>query len=208
MSNSQVLRGLVVILLLVSWMPVHAGGVEDLQRFLDETQTLRAEFMQTVQSRSGRNPLQSFGRITLQKPGKFHWQIEKPFPQLMVSDGQKIWLYDPDLKQATHRKIDQALGSTPAALLIGGQTWQKYFRLKYLGKSDGLEWAEAIPKNTESGFTHIKLGFSGGELRVLETEDHFGQTTRLDLLRIERNPILPPNLFKFIPPSGIDVLSE
>lgn len=194
--------------LCISWaLPAEAGGVDRLQQFLADTQGFRADFVQTVLPRSGRAQQTSSGRMVLQKPGKFRWQIEKPFPQLMVGDGQKVWLYDPDLKQATHRKMDQALGSTPAALLAGGQSWQKAFTLKEQGEQDGLEWVEAIPKNTDSGFTRIKLGFAGAELRVLETQDHFGQTTRLNFLRIERNPQLPSDLFKFTPPAGVDVLA-
>lgn len=204
----RVLQGILAALCMaLSPLQAHAGGVERLQQFLADTQSLRADFVQTVLARSGRSPQQSSGRMALQKPGKFRWQIEKPFPQLMVGDGQKVWLYDPDLKQATHRKMDQALGSTPAALLVGGQSWQKAFTLKELGEQDGLEWVEATPKNTDSGFTRIKLGFAGAELRALETQDHFGQTTRLNFLRIERNPALPSDLFKFIPPAGVDVLA-
>lgn len=202
----------VVLIVLSAWVltpcaAAHAGGVERLQAFLVNTQSLRADFVQTVLPRSGRAQLSSSGRIALQRPGKFRWQIEKPFPQLMVGDGQKIWLYDPDLKQATHRKMDQAIGSTPAALLAGGRSWQKAFSLKELGEQEGLEWVEATPKNTDSGFTRIKLGFAGMELRVLETQDHFGQTTRLNFLRIEQNPNLPSDLFKFTPPAGVDVLA-
>lgn len=189
-----------------------AGGIERLQQFSRTTQSLRADFVQTVMPRAGRTPKQSSGRMALSKPGKFRWQIEKPYPQLMVGDGKTVWMYDPDLKQATRRRMDQTFGSTPAAFLAGGQSLDKTFTVRELGPEDGvqagLEWVEAVPRNSDGGFARMRLGFVGDELRMLEMLDNFGQTTRLNFLHIERNPAIAAEQFRFVPPAGVDVLGD
>ncbi|MEY2631799.1 MAG: hypothetical protein RIR00_453, partial [Pseudomonadota bacterium] len=96
----------------------HAGNsVETLRQFLDGAQTLKGEFAQTVLSRN--KSQHASGTLAIARPGKLRWDIQKPFPQLMVGDGEKFWIYDPELKQVTVRKLGQAIGSTPAALLAG-----------------------------------------------------------------------------------------
>lgn len=189
-----------------------AGGIDRLRQFVSETQTLRADFVQTVMPKAGRSPKQSNGRMAFSRPGKFRWQIEKPFPQLMVGDGKQVWMYDPDLKQATKRRMDQTVGGTPAAFLAGGKDLDKAFKLRDLGVTDGVqagfEWVEAIPRNSDGGFSAMRLGFVGTELRVLEMQDNFGQTTRLNFLHIERNPAIAADQFRFVPPPGVDVLGE
>lgn len=188
------------------------GGIERLAQFTREVKTLRADFVQTVLPKAGRTPKQSSGHMALSKPGKFRWQIEKPYPQLMVGDGKTVWMYDPDLKQATRRRMDQTFGGTPAAVLVGGQSLEKAFKLRNLGPNDGvsaeLEWVELLPRNSDSGFAKMQLGFVGDDLRTLEMLDNFGQTTRLNFLRIQRNPPISPDQFRFTPPAGVDVLSD
>ena len=208
----KLLRWMGVVCLL-SWMSLaNAGGVDQLNRFMVEVQSYRAGFEQTVITKNGRAPRQSSGQLAFQRPGKFRWQIEKPFPQLMVGDGKRVWLYDPDLQQVTKRKVDQAIGSTPAALLAGSQDLERAFVLKDAGAADGLEWVEATPKQNESGFSAIKLGFAvsqgQSQLRVMEMQDNFGQLTRLRFSKIETNPNIAADIFRFVPPPGVDVLGD
>lgn len=185
-----------------------AGAVEQVRHYLDSTRTLRADFSQTVVGKAGRKPQQSSGTLAISRPGKLRWEIQKPYPQLMVGDGDKFWIYDPELKQVTVRKMGQAIGSTPAALLSGSTDLEKNFALKEGGEADGLSWVEALPKSSDSGFEKVRLGFSGNELKAMELLDNFGQTTQVRFSRIERNPALPATLFKFTPPAGADVVGE
>lgn len=203
--KSNLVRSTAALLCLVTHA-AWAGGIEQLNRFLEETRTFQADFTQTITQKSGRVRQSSQGKLMLYRPGKFRWQVEKPFPQLMLGDGQRIWVYDPDLKQAIQRKADQAIGSTPAALLAGGKTLEQAFSLKNITAEDDLEWLEATPKNTDSGFQTVRLGFSGADLKVLEMLDNFGQNARVTFTRIERNPKLSDELFRFTPPPGVDVL--
>jgi len=203
---------LLAALLSASLLPAaaQAAGVAKLKSFLDGTRSFRAEFTQTVVAKNGRKPQNSTGLMMFQRPGKFRWQVEKPYPQLMVGDGEKFWIYDPELKQVTVKKMGKALGATPAALLAGdgSATLEKNFTLNEGGEKDGLEWAEATPKTTDSGFEKVRLGFAGDHLRAMELLDSFGQTTSLVFSRSERNPALAPGMFRFTPPPGADVAGE
>lgn len=185
-----------------------AGAVDKLHRFLETTRTLRADFAQIVVAKNGKKPQQSTGVMMILRPGKFRWQIAKPYEQLLVGDGEKVWIYDPDLRQVTVKKFDAALGSTPAALLVGGNAMDKNFTLREAGESEGLEWLEAVPKGSDSGFEKLRLGFAGGDLKAMELFDNFGQTTSLLFSHLERNPPIAPALFRFTPPVGVDVIGE
>ncbi len=202
-------------LLLVSHV-ASAGAIDRLHQFLDTTKTLRAAFTQIVIAKNGKRPQQSSGVMIFARPGKFRWQIEKPYSQLLVGDGDKVWMYDPELKQVTVKKVGNALGGTPAALLAGESggkgsgksTLEKDFTLREAGEREGLEWVEAIPKTQESGFEKLLLGFAGSDLKAMELFDNFGQTTSLYFTNIERNPAIAPSLLRFTPPAGVDVIGE
>lgn len=185
-----------------------AGAIDKLHRFLETTKTLRADFAQIVVAKNGKKPQQSAGQMMISRPGKFRWQIDKPYAQLLVGDGEKVWIYDEDLRQVSVKKFDAALGSTPAALLVGNNTLDKNFTLREAGEHDGLEWLEAVPKASDSGFEKLQLGFAGNDLKAMELADNFGQTTSLLFARIERNVSLAPSLFHFTPPAGVDVIGE
>ena len=196
----------VTIAFLPMW--VQAGGIDQLHSFLKNTKTMRADFDQSVVSRSGRKPLESSGVVAISRPGKLRWDIRKPFPQLVVGDGEKIWIHDPELQQVTVRKAGQAIGGSPAALLSGSNELERNFTLKEAGEAEGLNWVEATPKVSDSGFERVRLGFSGSDLKAMELLDSFGQTTLIHFSRLERNPALPAATFRFVPPAGVDVVGE
>src|SRR5574343_531102 len=189
-------------------MLAQAGAVDQLHDFLKSTRTLKADFAQMVVAKNGRKPQQSSGTVAISRPGKLRWEIQKPYPQLVVGDGEKIWIHDPELQQVTVRKAGQAIGGSPAALLSGSNELEKNFTLKESGEADGLAWVEAIPKATDSGFEKVRLGFAGSDLKAMELQDSFGQTTLIRFSKIERNPTLPAATFKFVPPAGVDVVGE
>lgn len=185
-----------------------AGAVDQLHQFLQNTKTLKAEFSQLVTARNGRKPQESSGWLAISRPDKLRWEIQKPYPQQVVGDGEKIWIYDPELKQVTVRKAGKAIGDSPAALLSGGNELEKKFTLKDVGESDGLAWVEAVPKTSDSGFEKIRLGFSGNDLKAMVLQDNFGQTTHIQFSRLERNLALPASTFRFVAPAGADVIGE
>ncbi len=186
----------------------HAGAIEQLRGFLNDTRSYKADFEQAVIARNGRKPQESSGTLAILRPGKLRWEILKPYPQLVVGDGERVWIHDPELQQVTIRKVGQAMGSSPAALLAGNNELEKNFTLREAGEADGLVWVEATPKNAESGFEKVRLGMAGRELKAMALYDNFGQTTHIRLLRAERNPSLAAGLFRFTPPAGSDVIGD
>ncbi len=200
---------LVIFVFIISVVPVaHAGSVDNLRAFVRESQTVRAQFSQTVLDRNGRSTSQAAGVMAFSRPGKFRWTYDKPYEQLIVGDGVKLWIYDKDLNQVTVRKLDEALGSSPAALLAGNNEIERFFSLKDVGNRDGLDWLEASPKSSDTMFAAVRMGFSGNTLKQMELKDSFGQTTIIRFEKLERNPKLPSDQFKFAPPKGADVIGE
>lgn len=187
---------------------VFADGIDSLKSFYQNTSSIRAQFHQTVVDGQGRKLQEVDGSMQLQRPGKFRWDYNKPYVQQIVGDGEKVWLYDPDLNQVTVRTISKALGSSPAALLAGGKDMDKAFDLKNEGRQDSLDWVQAIPKGKESGFDTIYIGFKADVLDQMELHDSFGHVTLLEFSKLERNPRLNVQTFKFTPPSGSDVVSD
>lgn len=204
MKIPQKLLSTAILLLLPAFS--HAGAIEQLRSFLNDTRSYQADFEQSVTARHGRQPQHSSGTVAILRPGKLRWEIRKPYPQLVVGDGEKIWIHDPELQQVTVRKAGQAIGGSPAALLAGSNELEKSFNLQEAGQRDGLHWVEATPKNQDSGFEKIRIGLQGKDMKVMELFDNFGQTTHIRLQRNERNPTLPATLFRFTPPPGSDVI--
>ncbi len=185
-----------------------AGAVDQLHQFLSGTRTLKADFSQMVIGKSSRKPQQSSGVVAISRPGKLRWEIQKPYPQLVVGDGEKIWIYDPELKQITVRKAGLAISGSPAALLAGSNELEKNFVLEEAGEAEGMDWVEATPKAGDSGFEKVRLGFAGKDLKAMELHDSFGQTTHIRFANLERNPVLPAATFRFTPPAGVDIVGE
>ena len=187
--------------------PVQATGLDQLKTFLETNRSARGVFTQTVIAKSGRKPQQSTGIFALQRPGKFRWSYEKPYQQLLVSDGNKLWSYDPELNQVAVKKLGSAFGASPAALLAG-QDLDKHFQLKEGLAADGVEFVEATPKSGDASFESVKIGFAANRPVSMEIHDSFGQVTVLRFTRFEANPSLPVGMFHFSAPGGADVVGE
>jgi len=184
-----------------------AASVDRFQSFLRTTQAAKADFQQKVFDKSGKLVQESRGNFSFLRPGRFRWTYVKP-PQLIVGDGERVWIHDSDLNQVTVRKAARVLGATPAALLAGASDLEKSFELVDAGNKDGLEWLEARPRQKESGFERIRLGLSATGVDAMELVDHFGQTTQLRFTNMVRNPQFDAGTFRFTPPKGVDVLGE
>ena len=186
----------------------HAGGVDRLKGFIAGAKTAEADFTQTVADKNGRVTQQASGRMAFARPGKFRWDYNKPYEQVIVGDGVKLWLYDTDLEQVTVKSLDDVIAGTPAALLAGDNAIEKYFALKDAGVADGLEWLDATPKTRDTSFERIRMGFKGDLLMQMELFDTFGQRTTLKLTKMVRNPAIPASRFTFTPPKGSDIIGE
>jgi outer membrane lipoprotein carrier protein len=204
----MLMRMLLLALLIAPAGGAAASGIEALRSFIAATASAQGEFKQKVFDRKRKLTQESSGTLAFQRPGKFRWTYAKPYAQLIVGDGVKVWVYDEDLNQVTVRRLDRALGSTPAALLAGSNDFERAFRVSEQGEKDGLEWVEAQPREKESNFETIRMGFGFSGLEIMELADSFGQTTVLKFTALRRNPKLNASLFTFVPPKGADVIGE
>ena len=191
---------------LLTWNTAFAGALEQLKAFSASTQNAKGEFSQRVVSRGSKVSPMSDGDFAFSKPGKFRWQIRQPYEQLIISDGQKLFMYDKDLSQVTVRPLTEAVSATPAALLFGQGDVEKLFTLKALPSRDGLDWLEAIPKSKDSTFLKFGIGFKDGLPEAMELHDALGQVTLLTFAKWVKNNLGPSELFKFTPPPGTDVI--
>lgn len=187
----------------------YAGpGMEALTHFFAESRGFSAEFEQSVFDEKMRGMQSSKGSMALQRPGLFRWEYRQPYEQLIIGDGQKIWIYDADLEQVTVKPQNRTLGDTPAQLLSSAEPLDKTFHINELGKQRDMEWVELIPLATDANFGTIRLGFRDQLLQQMEFQDNLGNSTLLEFSKVVRNPDLAPGTFTFTPPQGVDVVGQ
>ena len=179
-----------------------AGRLDD---YLSGLGTVSSRFEQRLFDEQRKLIERARGTVLIDRPGRFRFDYTDP-PQLIVGDGAKVWIHDPDLAQVTVRDVDTALGSTPAVLLTTGRPVEEQFRVEALDAGTGFDAFALEPKAEDASFTRIRLAFAGGELRRMELLDQFGQTTLITFTDVRRQPAVPPGAFTFTPPAGADVI--
>lgn len=186
-----------------------AGEAADrAQRYLDEVTSLSAHFSQTLIDPDGKTMQVSEGTLQLKRPGRFRWDYAPPNEQLVVADGRRLWLYDPQLEQVTVKTLDATLSSTPAMLLSGTGKLRDAYDVVREYEEDGLSWVELAPRESQGDFARVRLAFSGAELARMELTDNLDQVTRIELSDVKHNPALGDDVFAFEPPPGTDVVSD
>jgi len=203
-SVNSWLAALVVLLPISTF----ANGLDDFLSFNHDTKSATGRFEQRVMDRAGKVVDRGSGSFAFARPGKFRWVYEKPHPQTLVADGHKLWIYDPDLQQVTIKRMDQAISSTPAALLAGREDITSLFSLRDAGTANGLEWVEATPKTPDTGFDRVRLGLKDRQLAAMELFDQLGGHSSLRFVELKSNVPVPPDTFKFTPPKGADVIED
>lgn len=188
-----------------------AAALDQFKSFVSGTKSARGEFTQTQvrgKATTGKAAPASSGTFVFARPGKFVWTYQKPYEQLLQADGETLYIYDKDLNQVTTRKLGNALGSSPAAILFGSNDLEKNFTLSEAGARDGLEWLNATPKTKDTTFEQIAIGLKDGVPQAMELKDNFGQTTVLKFTSFQRNPSLGAQQFKFDVPKGAEVVNQ
>ena len=196
-----------VALLAAACATAQADAVDTLREFVRDVKTGQSTFTQVVTSADGTRKKTSSGDFEFARPNRFRFNYTKPFQQLIVADGVKVWIFDADLNQASSRRIAQAIGSTPAALLSGASL-EPEFMLSPEPSRDGLDWALATPRAKDGAFQSMRVGFRGKDLAAVEIVDSFGQRSRLDFQRFTANPPTAAERFRFVPPAGADVIEQ
>ncbi|MDX1657033.1 MAG: outer membrane lipoprotein chaperone LolA [Candidatus Competibacteraceae bacterium] len=200
----------VLVTVLLGWLlalPVMAAD-NQVQRYFQGLQSLSGDFVQQVFDADGRLLETSEGRMWMQRPGRFRWDYRTPFPQLVVADGERIWLYDQELEQVTVKPMDTAMGSTPLALLSGAAPIEEAFQVADRQRLEGLDWYRLTPRQAQPEFQALGVAFRGDRLAAIDLQDALGQVTRLTFQDLRRNTRLDPKLFDFTPPPGVDVLGD
>lgn len=202
------MRIVLALMFLLTCVTARAASIEMLKGLLQQTTSGKARFAQIVVDKNLKELQKATGTMQFVRPGRFRWEYDKPYEQTIVGDGARLWIYDKDLNQVTVRKLDKALGGSPAALLAGSNEIEKVYTLTNLGPQEGLDWLEAVPKSKDNTFERIRLGFSQTGLEAMELRDQFAQTTVIKFAGVERNPKIAPEVFRFTPPKGADVITD
>ncbi len=183
-------------------------GTDSLKRFFYKVDTFSANFDQVVLDEGLNRIEESSGRMLIKRPGRFRWDYDPPLEQIIVSDGNKVWIHDVELEQVTARPLADTLGGTPASVLAGKGNLSEHYSVRELGDFGRLSWVAMVPKNENSGFSELRIGFEHGRLRVMELVDGLGQTTRITFRDTEENPPITDAKFAFVPPMGVDVIDQ
>lgn len=211
MELKQVIKGLVVAGALALAGGAHASALEQFKAFVSGTKSAKGEFTQQQVKKAnatGKVAPNSSGTFVFARPGKFIWTYQKPYEQVLQADGDQLYIYDKDLNQVTIKKLGNALGSSPAAILFGSNDLEKNFTLSDAGARNGLEWLNAVPKAKDTAFELISIGLKDGVPQAMELKDNFGQTSVLTFKNFQRNPALGGQQFKFEVPKGADVFNQ
>jgi len=180
-------------------------GKKYLEDFLAKTQTLEASFQQTLRTHDGEVLQQTEGKFYLNRPGKFRWNYHSPYEQIIVSDGDRVWIYDVELQQVTVQKQQAGMPATPMALLEDSTKLYQSFNVTPLDERDGVYRLKLVSKTKESDFGEIIVGLDEEGLRFMQLHDQFEQVTDIVFSEASVNTKLAKEIFEFIPPDGVDV---
>lgn len=209
MTAPTLLRTAIAVLMLAPALAVAGAGRDAITRFSTDLRSLDGRFAQQVFDANGTATDRSEGRISLKAPRQFRWEYQQPYPQLIVADGDHLWLYDPDLEQVTVRVQSYEEQSSPLAALIDPGELDRQFVVAEGGQANGVTWVDLKARKPEdSAVQSAKLGFNASGLATMVFEDQLGQRTEVTFSQWKRNGALPADLFRFTPPEGVDVVGE
>ncbi len=183
-----------------------SDAIQRLDKFFSEVKSFEGGFKQIVYDENNQIVQEAQGDVALHKPGRFRWEYTKPYPQLILADGEYLWIYDEDLLQASAKPIDIALGNAPIMLLTNVRPLTEDFEIKDAGVKDGLHWVELIPLVQDTEFLKIHIGLDDKGVKRMELQDHFSQKTVIEFVNLETNVSFASDQFKFIAPEGVDVV--
>ncbi|MCD9048133.1 outer membrane lipoprotein chaperone LolA [Luteimonas sp. MHLX1A] len=205
-------RLLLAAALATSLLPLgaFAGARDALQTFTRNLKGLDGQFNQRVFDGNGRVKESSSGRVALSAPRLFRWEYVKPYPQLIVADGRRVWVFDPDLEQVTVRPQGPEEQNSPlAALVEPGRLDRDFDVSEEAAPVDGLHWMTLTPKrDQDASFQSARLGFDAGALVRMEVVDALGQRTEIAFSGWRKNPRFAADTFRYTPPAGVDVIGE
>ncbi len=184
------------------------GARSRLDAFAHGLHALRGDFSQTVYDSHGNVTGTSHGTLALEAPRLFRWQVAGPYKQLIVADGKKVWVYEPDLQQVTVRDQGAQEAHSPLTVLTDLSQLDSEFTATDAGNRDGLEWLRLVSRGKDPQFDYAEIGFDAIGPRRMLFQDTVGNRTEIAFSGWQRNPELPPGTFTFVPPKGTDVVGD
>lgn len=207
-------RLLGLLCLLLAWVPVYAAepstgsSKAELERILRDTQRMQGKFTQLVISEGGRRTEPAVGQFWIEKPGKFRWDYTSPYVQQIVSDGESVWFYDPDLEQVTVKPAASDDGVSPLSIIGNERPLDDAFMVQEKGRIDAIDWLELFPIVDQSNYQSIHVGITDGKLVRMVLNDQFGQSTRLLFSGVDNESSIDAGIFTFQAPPGVDVFED
>ena len=199
-------HGLLLVLFFLS-LPVFGNdAIQRLDKFFAEVNSFKGQFSQVVYDESGEVMQESKGDVALHKPGRFRWQYTQPYPQLILADGEYLWIYDEELLQASAKPIDSALGNAPIMLLTDIRPLAEDFEIVEGGNRENLDWVELTPLVQDTEFHKIQIGLDNNGVKKMELHDHFSQKTVIEFLDLQTNISFSADQFKFVAAEGVDIV--
>lgn len=196
---------------LLASSPLYAGGLpggaNELRELLANLNSINSAFQQTVYSIDGEPLQQTSGKLQAARPGRVRWQTEPPMEQLVISDSETLWIYDPDLEQVTIRPFDQDLSKTPAILFIGNLDTLEQSYDVFIEMGNPTQFT-LIPIGQDSLYEKVTLSFNGDNPLGMSLWDSLGQKTEVTFTQMQINQPLDTELFNFVPPEGVDILRD
>lgn len=186
----------------------NSSSKSELERILSNTQHMQGEFTQLVFSDGGNQTAPSTGQFWIEKPGKFRWNYAKPYVQQIVSDGESIWFYDPDLEQVTIKPAQTDEFVSPLSIISGNRPLDEVFMVQEKGRIDSIDWLELYPITDQSNYQSVHIGITDGKLVRMVLNDQFGQSTRLLFSAVDTQSEIDPEKFVFNAPPGVDVFKD
>ena len=199
---------LAAVMFVCSTAVMAADAREKLETFLDQTNSMKAAFTQNLEDHLGVQLQSSSGTFVLKRPGRFLWDYQTPYAQKIISNGDKVWVYDSELEQVSVKKYDQVLTGAPVILLDQRKKLDVDFVVTEHGFHSNQHWLLLQPRTSESDFKEIKIGMLDNKLKTMQLVDNFDQTTTLVFSQLQINPQLDNDMFDFIPPSGTDIVGD
>lgn len=182
---------------------------DDLSNTLTRIHAMKANFVQTTFDNRGKAVQHAKGALAWVRPGKFRWETKQPIPQLIIANGERLWIVDPDLMQVTIRKAQKELGETPTMLLSANVVQlEQQFAVSVTKQQAGLLVYTLQPKKKDSTFLLIQLSFRNNHIVGMQLEDQLGHRTQIEFSQVLENPTLSAGLFQYVPKPGMDVINE
>ena len=179
----------------------------DMAQLFANVDSIEANFKQIMVLSKDKSQ-ETSGVLYVRSPNKFRLEYHKPYKQLYIADGKKLWSYDEDLEQVIVKQQGQALASSPAMVLSNPQALEKNYIVEKQGKWDGQDWYKLTPKVSDGNFEFVRLAFENKKIATMELKDSFGQFNRLIFQKVRYNATFSNSIFVFTPPEGADVITE